>query len=281
MAHPNKKEGVVGHNEKLRKMTEHYGAADKSMYKVAKGNLENGPQKDYGYGAMGEGEASPARGDRTRRSTPANPIAAYKRGGRIASDRMKAEERCGGGRMRADGGAVLSSSAPENQEPAQNRAWGGRVGKKTGKPATHINIVVAPGNSAAQPAPVLPVGGPPGVAMPPRPMPASAPAPVGAMPPGPMGAGPLPGGGPMMPPPPGAIPPGAMPPRKRGGRIDQNSKAHPDAAEDAKEIRAMVKPSALRARGGRMTAGAESGPGRLEKTAMRARRQAGDKSAEA
>jgi hypothetical protein len=82
-----------------------------------------------------------------------------------------------------------------------------------------------------------------------------------------------------------------VPPRKRGGRVGEveasvkpkneakrdviegrarGGKVHEDAAQDAAEIRSMVKASALkhRARGGTVLkgAGADSGEGRLAKS---------------
>ena len=129
---------------------------------------------------------------------------------------------------------------------------------------THVNVIVAPqgagAGAGALPPPVVPLGGNPAI-----PPPAAPPKPLMAPPMAPpMGGGmPMAGGPPMMP------PPGMMPPRKRGGRV-----GHADEAEDRAMIKGMVKPSALkRAKGGKihMTAGAESGPGRLEKTAARAR----------
>lgn len=231
--HPNKREGVVGHNKKLKQLTEDYGAADPNMFSSAQGIKASGPQKEYGYGSGPEEEASPAKGDRARRSSAANPIPTYKRGGRI-HEREKAEARCAGGDVpaRAFGGGVIG------------RSRGGRKAKG----ATHVNIVIAPqsGNTPAMPptGPVVP------------PMGAGAPPGMGAGPP--PGAGPM-AGGPPPPMPPGMPPPGMIPPRKRGGRV------HEDAAEDAEEIRSMVKPSALRARGGKVLddAGAMSGEGRL------------------
>lgn len=139
---------------------------------------------------------------------------------------------------------------------AVKRAGGGRVHK--GK--TNININVIPQGSMSQPGaspaipPVLPMGGNPAVP-PPAPM-----APPGGQIP-PQLAAALAGAG-------GARPPGMMPMRKRGGRV------HGDEVEDERLIHKMVKGSALkRAKGGKihMTAGSESGPGRLEKTAARAR----------
>lgn len=296
MAHPLSKEieGVTGHNAKLKRMTRDYGAANKSMYKVARGELENNPQEDPGYGAEPDDAVSKDRGDRPRRTSAANPIATYKRGGRV-HEREKAEHRAEGGSVRPlkplsdafSDAASLSRKDAANAArvdradkeaesttkrilgSVQKRAFGGGViqrarGGKAPKPATSINIIVSPQSKPDAGNPALPPTG------------------VGPVPP-PMPGGPPPGGPPGMPPPPGGMPPGGIPPglmaamgggRKRGGRV------HADAKEDAAEIRSMVKPSALRARGGRMTAGAESGPGRLEKTAWRAKRQAGDKTAE-
>lgn len=318
MTHPMKKEGVSGHNDKLKRMTRDYGAANSSMYKTAKGNLKNGPQKDYGYGTEGEGEASKDRSDRPRRSSPANPIAAYKRGGRV-HEREKAEARAIGG-----GVGVIG------------RAYGGSVnggGKSSRKGTTNVNIIVAPQAAQPVPGPVIPPTGieppKPPMAAPPPPPPAGPEGPAGA-PPGLTGA--LGGAGPIggLPPgamPPGAVPPGLIPGRKAGGRV------HSDAKEDKALVKSMVKGSALkraeggkieplvpgepapkkpvsapilprgsvqwdramrdwvhgvgskpipappkgRAAGGRMTAGAATGEGRLEKADMR---RSGDKKAE-
>jgi len=283
MAHPNKAEGITGHNAKLKRFTQDYGAANSAQYKTAPVDKlkKNGPEDAVGYGA--EDGTAKARGDRKARSTTsANPIATYKKGGRVA-EREKAERRAEGGRLpppvplprvepkaktvpmegkpnesalmkgrtaRAAGGAVktkaMGGGVIGGQVPM--RADGGRVRKGT----TSVNIIVAPQQQPQTPPPVLPVpgaGGPPLPDAAPPPPPAGPPgAPPGAE--GPMGG--LPPG--MMAP--GAIPPGLIPPRAKGGRVG------------------------MRARGGRMTAGAESGPGRLEKTANRARRQAGDKGAE-
>lgn len=239
MAHPMKKEGVTGHNEKLRRYTEHYGAADPAMNKAAPVTRlkQEGPEDSVGFGA--DYDAASARADRpARRSAAANPVATYKRGGR-AHEREKAE-------ARAMGGSVIS------------RARGGRA-------KTNVNVVIMPPNGnqpgTMDTSPVMP-----GAAVPPMAPPKA--------PPGPMAAGLPPG---AMPP--GAVPPGLIPPRKRGGKVE-----HSDVKEDRALVKSMVKDEALkhRARGGKvnkihMTAGAESGPGRLEKTAARARNARGER----
>lgn len=250
--HPNRKEGIQGHNQKLKRMTQDYGAADSVMFKAAKGELKNGPQDAQGFG---EGDAPAPRGDKGRRTSAANPVATYAKGGRVRAQ--------GGGvisgavAMRADGGRL------EGEMGAPSNVGTGRSNKGR-RASTNVNIIVAP--QSPQPSPVA------SPAMPP-PMPAGGPPP---------GAGAGPGGPGGMPPGPGMIPPGAVPPgmpqlpRAKGGRV------HPDEAQDKSLVKKMVKSTALRARGGsiKMTAGAESGPGRLEKTAARARRQGADKSAE-
>lgn len=137
-------------------------------------------------------------------------------------------------------------------------ARGGGV-KKHKAGGTHVNIMVGhPGGGAALAPPpglgaALAGAGAPSPAMPPRP--AGVPAPAGM----PGMAGP-PGAAPMGAPPMGMRPPGM----KRGGGV------HSDAALDRAEIKRMVKPQALKkAKGGKvhMTAGSESGPGRLQKVA--------------
>lgn len=237
MAHPMKSksrsvstrdEGVKGHNALLRKYTRDYGAANPSMNQAAAVDAmeQSGPQEAVGFGV--EGNSAPTRADRLRRgkAAPTTQTATYKRGGAV-----------------------------------QNRAEGGRV--KKGR--TNVNIMIMPGggvnsmqhpgmmDSGAVPMPAIPPGGgaalPPGSATPPMPMmnPAIAAA---------MGAG-----GPR---------PGMPPMRRRGGALHPMEKAeHPDVREDEALIRKLVKPSSLkRARGGKihMTAGSESGEGRLEKS---------------
>lgn len=243
MAHPMKTDAGNSSTAKFKSLTRHYGAANPSMNKAAgvTAQFQNGPQEAQGFGV--EGNAMPQRHDKaSRRAANANPVAAYKSGGRVAA--------------RARGGAT-----------------------KGKKGATHVTVVVAPQGQQQpiQPNPALAAAG-----VPPSPPPKPPMMSPGAMPAGmPMAGAPMMGAG--MPPgammPPGAIPPGAIPPRKRGGSVK-----HSDEAEDKALVRQMVKPGALkgRARGGtvHMTAGAESGPGRLEKTEARAKRKAGDKAAD-
>lgn len=290
MAHPNKKEGVSGHNAKLKRLTQDYGAADKAAFKVAKGTLENGPQKDTGFGSKPDEAASSARGDKARRTSAANPIATYKKGGRVRAaggevqtdwkpssggasggggsswDKIQKGPRLSpkpapkfakGGRVRHSGGGVIGGGVAM-------RADGGRLEGPMGMPSGIGGGSGGGGSSGRKRSGgtnvniiVAPQGGgqqPPAPVIPPV-LPPPPPGGAGGPPPG-MGA---PGGAPGgMPLPPGAMPPGALPPglpmpgRKRGGRIPSIN----------------------------MDAGAMSGEGRLEKAEARSRRKSGDKSAE-
>ena len=267
MAHPMLKDARSGHTDKLRKMTEDYGAAGgPSMNKAAPVNRPKGDigdDEEIGFGV--EGGAAKPRADRaSRRPSIANPVATYKRGGAV---------------RKADGGDVSSIEAANRDQamskPA-DRARGGRT--KHGK-GTHVNVIVAPqgggaGAGAGAPPPVLPMpppmaGGPPGMppGMPPKPL---------------MGAAPPPGL-PMAPGAPGGMPPGIMPPRARGGRV------HADEAQDKDLIQRTLKNEGLirsdkeepvgvgRAKGGRinsihdMTAGSLSGEGRLQKAELQSK----------
>jgi len=241
MAHPHRKEASEGHNAKLKRMTEDYGGADPSANianpQTRAGGKEEGPEPAIGFGA--DSNVPRGRADRAgRKQGVSNPVATLKSGG------------------------------------AAKRAHGGRTkhGKKGG---THVNVLVAPqgggGAPMARPVaavpPMLPGAPPPGAGMPPKP-----PMGAGPMPPGgPMG-GPMPGGPPMAPGAPGGIPPGLIPPRKRGGPV------HSDEKQDKGLIHKILKeeglersdkPVKVRAHGGHikhhMDAGAGSGEGRLEK----------------
>lgn len=238
-----RRDAKSGHNAKMRRMTMDYGDANPTMKKLAPvdAQMKEEGQESTGFGA--DSSTAKPRGDRkARSSTAANPLATYAKGGAVA-----------------------------------NRARGGRTKAK----GTHVNVIIAPQGApqpgaAAMPPPLMPIGpggSPPPNAGPPGP-------PMGAMPPVIAGA-------------PGGMPPGLVPPRARGGKVD-----HSDEAQDKALIQKTLKDEGLirsdkaarfgiegRANGGKIVkvgleAGSVSGEGRLEKTAARAKRQAGDKNAE-
>ena len=259
MAHPNRKESEASHASKLKALTSHYGSASGPENNILAPDdvLKNeGPEDAVGFGADSSA-ASARRGDRpARRTTAANPLSTYRKGGRVKA------------KKRAEGGDVSTIEEANRDQAMTNRARGGRT---KGKHGTHVNVIVAPqgAGAGAMPPPVIPVGGPPGLppglGAGPPPMP---PHPPMGMPPG----GPPMGGMPMAPGAPGGLPPGIMPPRAKGGRVK-----HADEAEDRKLFKQMLKQEEKkegkteRARGGKITsihnmdAGALSGEGRLQK----------------
>lgn len=102
MAHPNKAEGIKGHNAKLRRMTRDYGAAGgPSQYRVARENQPKGnaasdhPEDNPGFGVDSAG-ATPRSDRPARRAAPGNATASYKRGGGVK------------GKRRAPGGATFN-----------------------------------------------------------------------------------------------------------------------------------------------------------------------------
>lgn len=250
MAHPMSGSAAKTKSDKLHRMTRDYGAADPAANVSGPTNRmkQEGPEDEVGFGA--ESNAPRARADRASRgpkkTTMANPIATY-----------------------ATGGAV-------------NRARGGRTKGK----GTHVNVIVAPQGGAAAGGPMPPMGANPAMPMPPPgAVPPAAVPPRPIVPPGAMGA---PGG-----PAPGPMPPaGGMPGLRAGGgrTYKRGGAVHSDEKEDKALFSKMIaahdkkeradggsvtaetlrgeglKPA--RARGGKVghyTAGAVSGPGRLEK----------------
>ena len=239
MAHPNKAEGIRGHNAKLRRMTRDYGDANPAMKREARVNFpkRDGAEEEPGFGSDSAG-ATPRSDRPAQRAAPGNAVATLRHGGKV-----------------------------------RHRAAGGSVGKgrHKGKTNVSININPASGNTPIGPS-MPPIGSVPPVMPPPRP-PITPPPGAGMGP----GAPAMPPGGPMPPPGmPSGAPPGPLGqlalqqkaagllPRKRGGRIP-----HDDEAADKKLVKNMVRESALkgRARGGNILKGkgAQSGEGRLNR----------------
>ena len=241
MAHPHKKDASDATGAKLAKMTKNYGLADPSANKLAPVNEQKGsgslPEDVVGFGSDANGKTA-KRGDKpARKSTNANPVATYAKGGKVGSGGMTVDGN--GGKITKH---VVSKGISEGPTGGDivGRARGGRLkaGKKHG---THVNVIVAPQGGPPQgmagPSPQL--AGLAAGAHPPMPMP-PAPPPGGPPPGGPMAAGPMPPG------PPGGPPP--MMGRKRGGKVTEEG---------------LVK----RAKGGglHLKGGSISGEGRLEK----------------
>ena len=188
--------------------------------------------------------ASQAKASSSRRM---KAIGHYAGGGRVA-------ERFAPKKVMARSEKHEDAAIPGEKMKAKKFARGGSV---KGKKGTQVNVIIAGHGDGAKPP------------MPAMPMPAAAP----PAPP-PMPAGPPPGMAkpPMAVAPPGAMPPGLGPrPFKRGGAV--KAMKHDDAKEDRAMIKSMVKPSAIkRADGGKvpapMTAGSESGEGRMQKAKM-------------
>lgn len=261
MAHPMRKSSREGHNEKLKRMTEDYGSADAAANKLAPVNdrMSEGGMDSVGFGA--DAAMAKPRGDRpARKSAAANPLATYRKGGRV--------------KHRDDGGSVSAIEAANKaqSESAPGRARGGRMKHK----GTHVNVIIAPqGGSpapAASPLAAMPPGAPGGLP-PAPPKPPMAP---------PMGAGPgmPPGANPIMAGAPGGLPPGMIPPRATGGRIEETLKNEGLVRSDKQaKVRASggavegITTHGLKGNAGKikMDDGSVSGPGRLEKVAARER----------
>ena len=255
MAHPMRKAVQDGINAKMRKMTDGYGSASRpANNRLAPTNREKdeGPEDAIGFGAE-SAEPSRGRGDRAGRRQVANPVATYRKGGRV--------------RKKADGGDVSPiEQANRNQAMSDKGVDRARGGRTKPKGATNVNVIIAPqGGGAGTGAPppgiaaVPPVLPPPHPPMPPMAGPPPGMPPMGAKPP--MGGAMPPPGMPMAPGAPGGMPPGLIPPRKAGGRVAEQE-------DPTARTRKAEGPVEARARGGRMphmTAGAATGIGRLEK----------------
>lgn len=158
--------------------------------------------------------------------------------------------------------APVVGSKPRNRIDKLKFARGGRAKSK----GTNVNIIVAPEAGAGG----APPGPPPLGALPMRP-PAAPPGPPPGMPPG------LPpGAGPMGPPPMGLGPMGP-PPMGPGGPLGLPPGPPPGLPPGGLPPPLAGLPPGLRAAGGRankgeFTAGADSGPGRLEKVKIYGRK---------
>jgi len=304
MAHPNKLDADRSKSSKFHKMTRDYGmSGGKNDYITEPGERLKGevgdsvPENSVGFGAESSAATS-KRGDRpARRAVAANPVATYKRGGKVKLGKPEkvghSGDKLGLNVQSKMSGPVLKLKAPKTGSVKNDmsgvtneskiakararggmleaddgcgagnvsgRARGGRLHGK-GKGATHVNVVVAPQGS-----PPAGAGGPP---------PQLAALMAGAHPP----AGGLPGGPPSMPPgmpPPGAggsppmgmPPPGAPPMRAKGGKVSRMG-GHPDASQDKDLIKKTLREEGLvrKAKGGgvHLEGGAVTGIGRLNK----------------
>lgn len=200
-------------------------------------------------GGHAEGHSGRKRMDRQRRAAGGKVDAIYRNrnGGEGASNDGKGRDASG----EKDAARMHAEQKRDVDAYARNRlASGGRARGGHGK-ASHVNVIVAPGQGPARPVPVpVPAAG----------MGASAPPPRPPMSPGaaPMAGGPPMGGAAPMMPRPGMGAPIAGGVRKDGGRAWRASggSVEREAGEPHPPFRDMPN----------MHAGARSGIGRLEKT---------------
>lgn len=293
MAHPLKSEAANAHTAKMRSMTAHYGAASGPANNITspQDRLKGeGGEAHVGFGAD-SANASAKRGDRpARRTTAANPLATYARGGKVKhrADGGDASnsDKSGSNEDSTDAETSMNTAMNHLNDMEQAKKYMGMARKKGGKvrhrdqggdvsaieeanrdqaaasKSTGGVIARARGGRAKHGKGATHVnvivgqpgaGGPPPGAMPPTgPSPQLAALLAGAHPP--MG-GPPPGAPPMPPPgaggPPG-MPPGAPPPMMPRKKGGRVMGDHPDASQDKALIQKTLREEGLvrKAKGG-------------------------------
>lgn len=243
MAHPNKAEGIRGHNAKLKRMTRDYGAASPAMSREARVNFPkyDGAEEDPGFGSDSAG-ATPRSDRPAARAAPGNAVATLKHGGRANAKAKTRRYRQMGGAMAGGGNSSearvnqlmaanqQAANRAQQQSPQQNKAQGPGLirglmgsgvaggdnpGSKRGGRIKHraAGGGLLPGGGKSKKGKghtnvsinINPTGSGNTPLTPPAPMPMAAGAPPAPMPPRPPMPPPGLGGSPGM----GAMPPGA------------------------------------------------------------------------
>jgi hypothetical protein len=278
MTHPHRAESERSHGERIGHILRAHGGGvedEKDDKKLVREGVHAHERHDHPgekltklrAGGEAEGHAGKRRMDRPGRHKRAD-------GGKVSSVWRKAED----GEGASAGPGKEKDRGPESGRDAAGKEWaatmhaeqkrdvdeyakerlanGGRAhrargGKSGHGKASHVNVIVAPGQGPARPVPVpVPaagMGGPPPMARPLMPPPGAGGPPMAG---GPGLPGGMPPGGPMPPRPGmGAPMPMAGGLRKDGGGIKEAGELHPP-------FRDMVD----------MHAGSHGGIGRLEKT---------------